>query len=273
MVKNIDAAHEEAAEIPRVEKFLEFDPTMFTPQIALVTSTMAPYLTLWRTAKLWFDSHHKWLNGPFPELKGEDISDEVHQMFRTTFKLSKQLADKRGPYKTASSLLKRVEGFRMDVPVVLTLCNPVMMERHWDQVSELTGYEIKPDEETTLAQLLSLNLNRHMEKMEEIGASASKEFSLATAMREMKAAWAEQLFNFGECRDAGTYVLKEVEDIQGLLDDHIVKAQTMKGSPFIKPFEEEITVWEAKLWSMMEILDEWLKVRGHVDVSGAHLQL
>jgi len=261
MVKNIDAAHEEAAEIAREEKFLEFDPTMFTPQIALVTSTMGPYLTLWRTAKLWFDSHHKWLNGPFPELNGEEISDEVNQMFRTTFKLSKQLADKRGPYKTASSLLKRVEGFRTDIPVVLTLCNPGMMERHWDQVSELTGYEIKPDEETTLAQLLSLNLNRHMEKMEEIGASASKEFSLASAMKEMKSAWSEQLFNFSEYRDTGTYVLKEVEDIQVLLDDHIVKAQTMKGSPFIKPFREEIDVWEAKLSSMMEILDEWLKVQ------------
>ena len=134
MVKNIDAAHEEAAEIPRVEKFLEFDPTMFTPQIALVTSTMAPYLTLWRTAKLWFDSHHKWLNGPFPELKGEDISDEVHQMFRTTFKLSKQLADNRGPYKTASSLLKRVEGFRHGHP-----CDANTMQPGYDGASLGSG--------------------------------------------------------------------------------------------------------------------------------------
>ena len=212
-------------------------------------------------AKTWFDSHHKWLNGPFPELDGEEIADEVGTVFRTAFKLSKQLSEKRGPAKTASSLLKRVETFKADIPVVQTLCNPGMMERHWDQVSELTGYEIKPDEETTLAQLLSLNLNRHMEKMEEIGASASKEFSLATAMKEMKIAWAEQLFNFGDYRDTGTYVLKDVDDIQVLLDDHIVKAQTMKGSPFIKPFEEEINVWEGKLSSMQDILDQWLKVQ------------
>ena len=153
------------------------------------------------------------------------------------------------------------ETFKENIPVILTLCNPGMMDRHWEQVSELSGYEIRPDADTTLAQLLSLNLNKHMERMEEIGASAIKEFSLANAMREMKSAWAETLLNFSDYRDTGTYVLKEIEEVQVLLDDHIVKAQTMKGSPFIKPFEDETNAWETKLTSMQDILDEWLKVQ------------
>lgn len=61
-------------------------------------------------------------------------------------------------------------------------------------------------------------------------------------------------------RDLGVDILSAVDDIQVMLDDNILKAQTMRGSPYVKAFEAKMQAWESKLISMQDILDAWLQV-------------
>lgn len=61
-------------------------------------------------------------------------------------------------------------------------------------------------------------------------------------------------------RDTGVGILTGLDDVQQQLDDHILKAQTMRGSPYVKAFEADMVAWEEKLISMQDILDQWLQV-------------
>lgn len=61
-------------------------------------------------------------------------------------------------------------------------------------------------------------------------------------MHNMVEVWDTVSFHYHPYRDTGVSILSSVDEIQTMLDDQIVKTQTMRGSPFIKPFETEIKV-------------------------------
>lgn len=66
-----------------------------------------------------------------------------------------------------------------------------------------------------------------------------KEGNLEKSLNKMYTEWADIAFVVNPYRDTGTYVIASVDEIQLLLDDHLTKAQTMKNSLYIKPFEQE----------------------------------
>ena len=72
----------------------------------------------------------------------------------------------------------------------------------------------------------------------------------------MQQEWAEIQFDLKEYR--GTYILRGMDEIMEKLDDHIVKTQTMSGSPYVEPFKVAMKKWEARLQLITQVIDEWL---------------
>ncbi|KAK0049220.1 dynein heavy chain 3 axonemal-like isoform X1 [Biomphalaria pfeifferi] len=258
--ENLEAARVELEGLQDEQRLLEWEVTDF-PQLAAMFQAKEPYDKLWKTAYNFYLKNELWTHGPFKNLNSEEIDNEVSEMWRTMYKLTKAFADQPGPRHIANSVKTKIDKFKTNMPILQTICNPGIRDRHWDQMSEIVGFDIRPQEDTSLSTMLEYGLQKHLAKLEEIGGSAAKEYSLEKALTKMKDDWKDLKFELVPYRDTGVNILSSLDDIQALLDDNIVKAQTMRGSPYIKPFEVEMKLWEEKLVLMQDIIDEWLKVQ------------
>ncbi|KAL7748727.1 hypothetical protein RI367_005881 [Sorochytrium milnesiophthora] len=256
----LDSISERIAQFNKEESLFGWAPTPF-PKLGEALKALSPYLTLYQTAVEFQRSCNHWINGPFLRLDAEQVENDVMNMWRSVYKVLGSFEGAPAPKSLAEKTKEELEQFRVHIPMVRVLCNPGMRERHWNAMSDIIGYGLHPDESTTLGAILEKNLSEHMNRLEIISASASKEYSFEKALQKMYGEWANIEFVSIDYRDTGTQILSAVDEIQTLLDDHIVKTQAMRGSPFIKPFEEETKNWDAKLNMIQEVLDEWLKVQ------------
>uniref|UniRef100_A0A8C1K3M9 Dynein, axonemal, heavy chain 7 n=2 Tax=Cyprinus carpio TaxID=7962 RepID=A0A8C1K3M9_CYPCA len=229
-------------------------PVSQYPQCKAVQDCLLPYLRLYETAAEFQNQHRQWVNGPLSAVNPDKVEADVGNYSRSLYKLEKSFQDSPKALQIATSVKAEVEAFKEHIPLV---------QRHWEAMSAVVGFPLKPSEEDAcVAQFLPLHLEAHLSAFETISEGASKEHGLEKAMERMASEWEGMEFTLLPYRETGTSILSSLDEIQMLLDDHIIKTQTMRGSPFIKPFEAEIRDWEGKLLLLQEIMDEWLKVQG-----------
>ncbi|CAK0790352.1 unnamed protein product [Prorocentrum cordatum] len=119
------------------------------------------------------------------------------------------------------------------------------------------------DPSFTLSRVIDMDVGKHITELQEISDSASREYSLETTLSAMTEQWAPVVFEVKPWKDTETYIVNSttVDEMQSLMDDHVIKAQTMKGSPYATAFMTAIVEMENWLLNTQEIMDVWLKVQ------------
>ncbi|XP_071484907.1 dynein axonemal heavy chain 12-like [Diadema antillarum] len=295
--KRLADAQESINFINKEEKLFKWDGTDY-PEIEQITAAIEPYQRLFSLVVKWQRAEKKWMDGAFLELNSESIEGEADEYWRDIYKITKGFVsakkkeeaekERNAPpkrkkrmedaaeeeetkpaeeetgwaaIKVCNTVQEQIKEFKEYIPTIAILCNPGIRPRHWSKMSDIAGFDLTPDSGSTLRKVLKLNLGTYMEKFESISAAATKEYSLEKAMARMLDDWETVQFGLTAYRDTGVKILASVDEIQTMLDDQIVKTQTMRGSPFIKPFEKEIKEWEERLLHIQETIDEWLKVQ------------
>lgn len=131
------------------------------------------------------------MDGPMDGVDPDLTDQEVGNFWRNLYKLEKQFDSVPAAKKIAVKVKNKVEDFREHMPLIQTLFNPGLRDRHWDLISECVGFNLKPDESFCLSKFVDMNLESHITKFESISEAASKEYSLEKAMEKMKTEWAD----------------------------------------------------------------------------------
>ena len=72
--------------------------------------------------------------GSFQDLNAEEIENEVTEMWRAMYKLTKSFGDQPGPRNVAERTRGRIDKFKQYMPLLQIICNPGIRDRHWEEV-------------------------------------------------------------------------------------------------------------------------------------------
>lgn len=261
---NLSAAEEEVSRINEQEELLGMSRTDFV-LLSNAAQELEPFEELWTLANEFRSLHTSWVDGPVFELNAEEVKEASVRMSRQALKLSKLFNGSSNdvPADVADSIRASLDAFAPHVGLVEVLCNPGLRTRHWTLISDTVGFDMRPDDHTTLSRFIDMGVGKWLDSLSEISDAASKEYAIEKALNGMKSEWESVEFGTSPYRESGTFIVNasSVEEVQQILDDQIVKTQTMKGSSFAKAFTDEIQRWEGWLSGLQDVIDAWLKVQ------------
>ncbi|KAG7391800.1 Dynein heavy chain 1, axonemal [Phytophthora pseudosyringae] len=231
--------------------------------LASAKKTFEPYHQLWSTSYNWIQSRKAWIQGSFTDIDAEQV-EKLVDTYSTGIQKAYKFFSNNGNEacsKIAESVKEQISVFKPYVPLIVALRNPGMRLRHWEDLSKSLGFALEIDESFTLTNIFQLNLLDRIDDIVKVAEAAGKEYQVEQALRTMKGAWESVDLQIIAYRETGTYVIKGVDEIQAILDEHVTMTQAMMFSSFKGPFEEEIVEWNSTLQLISEVLEEWLAVQ------------
>jgi len=232
--------------------------------IGEIRDELKPFFQLWTLQLEFSKAIASWNRDPVFDFKSEQVENDVNAMLSTSQRLFQALKDVAPSVASnASNIKKDLTNFKAYIPLLHILCNEGMRPRHWDAVSDICGFEIKPSKVQTLSRYIAQGVDKHVTEMSEISETASKQFAIEKSIKGMKAEWEDTELTLKSHRDTGTYILvgESTDECSTMLDDHALKTQSMKGNPFAAHFLEDIILWEKWLDFAQQLIIIWLKVQ------------
>eukprot|EP00804_Cyclotella_cryptica_P004521 CCRYP_006874-RA/>CCRYP_006874-RA protein AED:0.08 eAED:0.09 QI:0/0/0.5/1/0/0/2/139/4220 len=162
-----------------------------------------------------------------------------------------------------TSIDKICKDFLATIPLIVLLGSKCMRPRHWKSLINITGAKnvVPPcdNDSVPLGDVLTMNLLKFSNDVEEICDQASKEDKMERTLKQIEERWTGINFIMVPYEKKVGNVVETVpllgigeEDFESLENDQLL-IQGMMASRFLAQFEQEVTGWQKALFNVSEV--------------------
>uniref|UniRef100_A0A8C4UZ95 Dynein axonemal heavy chain 17 n=1 Tax=Falco tinnunculus TaxID=100819 RepID=A0A8C4UZ95_FALTI len=212
---------------------------------------------LWDMISLVNTSLDDWQTTKWVDINVENMDLECKNFAREIRNLDKEMRS----WDAFTGLDSKVKNMLTALKAVAELQNPAIRERHWNQLMQMTGVKFVMDSDTTLADLLKLNLHNFEDEVRGIVDKAVREMSMEKVLKELKMTWSTMEFQYEPHPRTNILLLKSDEELIETLEDNQVQLQNLMTSKYIAFFLEEVSAWQRKLSAADSVISLWFEVQ------------
>ncbi|NXO27701.1 DYH9 protein, partial [Cisticola juncidis] len=212
---------------------------------------------LWDMISVVNSSLEDWQTTRWVDINVENMDLECKKFAREIRNLDKEMR----AWDAFSGLDSKVKNMLAALRAVAELQSPAIRDRHWDQLMQVTGVSFVMDSDTTLADLLKLDLHRFEGEVHGIVDKAVREMSTEKVLRELRVTWSSREFQYEPHPRTHIPLLKADEELIETLEDNQVQLQNLMSSKYIAFFLEEVSAWQRKLSTADSVTAHWFEVQ------------
>ncbi|XP_060805137.1 dynein beta chain, ciliary [Amyelois transitella] len=198
-----------------------------------------------------------WKKSPWKKIDADGMDQECKRFTKDLRQLDKEMRTWE-PYIAIEGTIKNL---MTSLRAVTDLQNPAIKDRHWVELMMATKVKFHIDDDTTLADLLALNLHKYEEEVKTIVDKSVKEAAMEKTLKELEATWAIMEFDYTAHDRTGIKLPKASEELVEVLEDNQNQVQNMMSSKFIGFYETEVTEWQKKLGMADAVIAIWFEVQ------------
>ncbi|XP_074778161.1 dynein axonemal heavy chain 17 [Athene noctua] len=219
---------------------------------------------LWDVIVLVNTNVDAWKTTRWKDIDVEQLDTDCKKFAKDIRSLDKEVKS----WDAFAGLDNSVKNMMTSLRAVKELQNPAIRERHWQELMRATKVNFAMSKDTTLADLLQLNLHEFEDEVCGIVDRAMKESGMEKVLNALDATWATMQFEHEPHARTGIALLKSDELLVETLEDNQVQLQNLMTSKYLTFFLQEVSSWQQKLSttdSVISLLFEVQRTWSHLE--------